>query len=195
MLLSILICIKGIKNFLKKARILELLYYICIVIHFNEYLFIMQNSRTMRQEAVRRLVSTREISSQEEFIGLLQEQGFEVTQATLSRDLRQLGVIKVPSVSGYSYKLQENAAKPSVHPAMSGSGAQSISISGNLAVISTSPGFAGAVALAIDNSLDCKAVMGTIAGDDTVLIILRSDAPKDDFTSAIKSFFPGILFK
>ena len=152
----------------------------------------MQSTRAERLKAVEKLVSTRVISSQEELIHLLLEQGYPATQATLSRDLRALGVVKVPGKDGYSYKMPVRHSSPAATHSVGAVAGLSLTVSGNLAILKTGPGYAGAVASAIDNSLFCPAVMGTIAGDDTVLIVLRADADPDEFPSAISSFFPGI---
>jgi transcriptional regulator of arginine metabolism len=131
-----------------------------------------------RQRAILTLVATRPIHSQEELVTLLQRQGFEVTQATVSRDIKELRLAKVPIASehGEIFKYVVPNAAPNyasrLHRAMTEL-ATTIAGSGNLIVIHTSPGSAMMVASAIDEA-GWPEVLGTVGGDDTILIIVRS---------------------
>jgi len=131
-----------------------------------------------RQRAILTLVATRPIHSQEELVTLLQRQGFEVTQATVSRDIKELRLAKVPIASdqGEIFKYVVPNAAPNyasrLHRAMTEL-ATAIAGSGNLIVIRTSPGSAMMVASAIDEA-GWPEVLGTVGGDDTILVIVRS---------------------
>jgi transcriptional regulator of arginine metabolism len=131
-----------------------------------------------RQRAILTLVATRPIHSQEELVVLLQRQGFEVTQATVSRDVKELGLIKVPikADQGEVFKYVIPSAAPNyasrLHRGMTEL-ASTIGGSGNLIVIRTAPGSAMLLASAVDEAA-WPEVLGTVGGDDTVLIVVRS---------------------
>jgi transcriptional regulator of arginine metabolism len=131
-----------------------------------------------RQRAILTLVATRPIHSQEELVALLQRQGFEVTQATVSRDIKELRLAKVPIASdhGEIFKYVVPSAAPTyasrLHRTMTEL-ATTITGTGNLIVIHTPPGSAMMLASAIDEAA-WPEVLGTIGGDDTILVIVRS---------------------
>ena len=115
-----------------------------------------------RRELIRELVARYRISSQEELVTLLSEQRCGATQPTVSRDLDALGIAKVRG----AYALPE---RPALAQALR-QFAVRIDASGNLAVVRTPPGVAGAVAAAIDAAV-LPAVLATVQGDDTVLVV------------------------
>lgn len=125
------------------------------------------------------IISGKEVGSQEEVLNELRKEGFTLTQATLSRDLKQLKVAKAASMNGkYVYVLPNETMyrrshKPlSAGEMLSNPGFLSINFSGNLGVIKTRPGYASSIAYNIDNS-NVPEILGTIAGDDTIIIVLR----------------------
>ena len=132
-----------------------------------------------RLEAIKMIISGKEVGSQEEVLNELRKEGFTLTQATLSRDLKQLKVAKAASMKGkYVYVLPNETMyrrshKPlSAGEMLSNPGFLSINFSGNLGVIKTRPGYASSIAYNIDNS-NVPEILGTIAGDDTIIIVLR----------------------
>lgn len=132
-----------------------------------------------RLEAIKLLISSQEIGSQKELLEALEAEGFIVTQATLSRDLKQLKVAKAASMNGrYVYVLPNETMYRRVQkplPAremMLTPGFLSIRFSGNIGVIKTRPGYASSIAYNIDNS-DIPEILGTIAGDDTIMIVVK----------------------
>ncbi len=132
-----------------------------------------------RLEAIKLLISSQEIGSQKELLEALKAEGFIVTQATLSRDLKQLKVAKAASMNGrYVYVLPNETMYRRVQkplPAremMLTPGFLSIQFSGNIGVIKTRPGYASSIAYNIDNS-DIPEILGTIAGDDTIMIVVK----------------------
>ena len=131
-----------------------------------------------RQRAILTLVATRPIHSQEELVTLLQRQGFEVTQATVSRDVKELRLTKVPikSEQGEIFKYVIPSAAPNyvsrLHRAMAEL-ATTITGSANLIIINTGPGSAMMLASAVDEAA-WPEVLGTIGGDDTILVVVRS---------------------
>ena len=132
-----------------------------------------------RLEVIKMLISSQELSKQEELMAELEKAGYATAQATLSRDLRLLGVVKVQNDAGrYVYMMPNSRAYRSVSDnhmtvmAMHRLGALGVKFSGNIAVVKTLPGHASHVAYDIDRAgLDC--VVGTVAGDDTVLLVIE----------------------
>jgi len=141
-------------------------------------------SRTRRLTTIAQMLSGRRFSSQEELVEALARGGIEATQATLSRDLRSLGVAKRSGADGTSwYELPT----PAVEALDRGRQLLDLKVfvnetrvTQNLAVVKTPPGHASAVARAIDLT-GFDALMGTVAGDDTVLCILEDNVSAKRF--------------
>lgn len=124
-------------------------------------------SREHRQRRLRELVGRFEIDSQSELVALLAADGIAVTQATVSRDLDDLGIGKIRGADGrISYALPEAGGLAQVLRQF----VLRIDASGNLAVVRTPPGAAAAVASAIDGA-DVPGVLATVQGDDTLLVV------------------------
>ena len=135
--------------------------------------------KTNRLEALRLIISSQQLGSQDELLNALQKEGFKLTQATLSRDLKQLKVAKAASMSGnYVYVLPNEtmykrvSTPNSIREMMRVPGFISINFSGNMGIIKTRPGYASSIAWNIDNS-DVPEILGTIAGDDTIFIVIK----------------------
>jgi transcriptional regulator of arginine metabolism len=132
-----------------------------------------------RQGAILTLVATRPIHSQDELVLLLQRQGFDVTQATISRDIKELGLAKVPIKNERGddlFKYVVPGAAVSYVSRLHRSVAElvtSVEGSQNLVVLRTPPGGAMIVASSIDGA-GWPEILGTVGGDDTVLVVLRS---------------------
>ena len=136
-------------------------------------------AKTVRMKTLKMLISSKELSSQEEVLKALAKEGFTITQATLSRDLKQLKVAKAASMNGkYVYVLPnetmyERVSSPQRATDMANSnGFLSLTFSGQLAVMKTRPGYASAVAYDIDQK-EIQGVLGSIAGDDTLFIAIE----------------------
>lgn len=134
-----------------------------------------------RHRAILTLVATRPVHAQEQLVTLLQRQGFDVTQATISRDIKELGLVKVPIKSKrgddiFKYVVPSAAVNYAsrLHRAMA-EVVTSVEGSVNLIVLRTPPGMAMSVAYALDEAA-WPEILGTIGGDDTILIALRSAA-------------------
>ena len=133
------------------------------------------------------------IGSQEELLDILRTKGYDVTQATLSRDLKVLKVAKTPLSNGaYKYVLPPQI-KPisdelNAHNFTSHGAVLNLEFSGQLAVVKTKPGYASAIAWDIDNRSNDE-VLGTIAGDDTILLIPREGVTRADITKMINMIF------
>ncbi len=153
------------------------------------------NNRNERLMEIRRLIRSQNISSQEVLMKLLEKQGYELTQATLSRDLKYLKVAKMPdNRSGYVYILPDKEqAVEAVDLSGSGfSGLITIDFAQGMAIIKTLPGHASSIAYTID-SLDAYEIAGTIAGDDTILIIPRDGVSRVDLINLLKIRIPGLI--
>lgn len=138
-------------------------------------------SKRERQHAILELIGTREIGSQEELRQLLHKQGWEVTQSTLSRDLRDLRVARVPSPEGIRYVAGEAGGDDGSRAPLAAILPQlflSLDGVGPLLVLRTVIGGAQPVASAIDSE-SANDILGTIAGDDTILMICRSEAARE----------------
>ena len=141
--------------------------------------------KTQRQRAIRDLVATRPIGSQREVVDALGAQGFEVTQATVSRDISELGLVKAPGADGHVYVTPELVGSPGGATAAAsderlirilGDIPVTIGRSGLILVLTGTPGTASVIAQAIDESSLCEQE-GTLAGDNT-LLVLFADAPR-----------------
>jgi len=148
----------------------------------------MSVTRNKRRSLILKIVSGRPVSSQGQLQKLLADQGVRTTQATLSRDIRDLGLVKV-AVSPNSYRYLPRRGK-AVLPGggFGGSVVRSIRAAGHLLVIQTPPGFAQSVAAAID-SLGWSELLGTVGGDDTVLIVVRDPQAAADAGKRLARFF------
>ena len=154
--------------------------------------------KNSRLEAIRLILSTHEIGSQEELLQELTKEGFQLTQATLSRDLKQLKVAKAASMNGnYVYVLPNNTMyrrmteQQSATEMLRSDGIRGIEFSNNLAVIRTRPGYASSVAYDIDNH-NFDEILGTIAGDDTILLVLREGCPRTSVLNSLSLILPNI---
>ena len=136
-----------------------------------------------RQQAILRLVGSHAIPSQEELKQLLAASGWRVTQATLSRDLREMGVVRAPTDEGARYVLPEMLSDE-VKPSLDGLLPQLFSRIdgvGELIVLHTLPGGAQPIAEAVD-AQGWPEIVGTLAGENTILIVCRSEAARKVLT-------------
>ena len=154
--------------------------------------------KNSRLEALRLIISSQQVGSQEELLTALKKEGFSLTQATLSRDLKQLKVAKAATLGGnYIYVLPNETmykrvnANSSVREMMQMPGFLSIQFSGNMGVIKTRPGYASAIAWNIDRS-DNPHILGTIAGDDNIFIVVKEGSSRQDVMEALSSVVPNI---
>lgn len=153
-------------------------------------------NRTKRQLAIKQIILNGKVSGQDELLHILKDQGFELTQATLSRDLRSLKVAKVSDQArGYVYVIPEGVT---IEPQRENSrinfladSFRALQFSGNLAVMRTMPGFANSLAVAIDMAAPYE-IIGTIAGDDTILIIMREGISHSDLINSLILIMPKL---
>ena len=154
--------------------------------------------KTNRLEALRLIISSQQLGSQDELLNALKKEGFKLTQATLSRDLKQLKVAKAASMSGnYVYVLPNEtmykrvSTPNSIREMMRVPGFISINFSGNMGIIKTRPGYASSIAWNIDNS-DVPEILGTIAGDDTIFIVIKEGVKHKDVIEALSDVVPNM---
>jgi len=148
-------------------------------------------SKLQRHSIILELVRSQHVSSQEALRELLATRGFEVTQATLSRDIRELGLVKVPGEDGSRYAATFATSDPTptlqrLLPALY-LGAEGV---GNLLIVRTLVGGAQPVAVALDAE-EWPEVAGTIAGDDTIVMILRAEAQTEAVIERIEGLAAG----
>ena len=155
-------------------------------------------SKNNRLDTIKMIISSKEIGSQEELLQELTKEGFRLTQATLSRDLKQLKVAKAASMNGnYVYVLPNNTMykrmteQQSASEMMMYNGFVSIDFSLNLAVVKSRFVYASRLAYDIDMH-NCYEILGTIAGDDTILRVIREGCTHADVRKALSDIIPNI---
>jgi len=156
-------------------------------------------SRIERQMAIKKAILTEKVSSQDELVRMLRNKGIDVTQATLSRDLRTLKVAKAyDPAAGYIYVIPDVGKIEQVETEAGinylADGFRNIQFSGNLAVLTTRPGYASSIAALIDTAAPYE-IIGTIAGDDTVLLIMREGIKRTDLVNSLILIMPKLAGK
>jgi transcriptional regulator of arginine metabolism len=144
--------------------------------------------KTQRHAAILKIVRTHKVASQEQLRELLKAEGFDVTQATLSRDIRELGLAKVAAPEGGSHYAPPPEAGTAIRPHLEQLlPAMLVSMDGvgPLLVVKTPAGGAQALGLAIDGT-GWPEIIGTIAGDDAILVITRSERARRAVQTRLK---------
>lgn len=145
-----------------------------------------------RHNKIIEIVSSYDIETQDELISKLRDSGFDVTQATVSRDIKELGLVKVSSKNNkYRYAVpsmstQESMRISAKYRNIIRETIIRVDCAGNLVVLKTYSGMAQAAAAAIDG-MDWDDVVGSIAGDDTILVVMRNSENADEFTRRFKN--------
>ena len=153
------------------------------------------NNKHSRLSAIRVIIAGQRIGSQDELLKQLLALGYECTQATLSRDLKELEVTKEVVAGGECiYLLPDSPLHPHAEipygVQMSG-GVVSVAFSANIAVIKTRSGYAGGIAKDIDRC-NFESVLGTVAGDDTLLLVVKEGYTKNDVQLQLERIIPEI---
>ena len=147
--------------------------------------------KNARQNKILELIEEYEISTQEALIQRLAEHGFESTQTTISRDIRQLHLIKGPTGRGtYKYvapEVRHGSSAPGHNSALTDS-VLKIECAQNIIVVKTMAGMANAIAVCID-SLGIKEIIGSVAGDDTILLVLKTSQKAEEIEIELKQVF------
>ncbi len=163
------------------------------------YKYTIMKNRELRHSAIREIIASGRVGNQEELLLMLREKGLYLTQATLSRDLKMMKVIKISSGPlGYVYMISEEMSlgtggekQRANHLA---EGFLDVQFSGNLGVIRTLPGYASSIAAVIDEA-DAPSVLGTIAGDDTILVVLKEKISHDELITNLIKIMPLLKTK
>jgi len=157
----------------------------------------MQEKRE-RQQKIEDIIRAHEIESQEMLLKRLQAEGFHVNQSTLSRDLKELRIGRVLNARGeYVYSVPNEEVKEALQIRLDQDAAQgcmSYEFSGNIGVLKTLPSYAQMVALAIDK-LSLPEIVGTLAGDDTILIMPRDGYERETVKQSLLRYIPELKEK
>ncbi|MGW8957879.1 transcriptional regulator AhrC/ArgR [Paenibacillus sp. NPDC055715] len=143
-----------------------------------------------RHIKIREIISQQEIETQDDLVEALRKAGFQVTQATVSRDIKELLLIKVPMDDGrYKYSMPSDQR---YNPAQKlkrtlGDNFLHIDYTTNLIVMKCLPGTANSIAALLDN-IEWPEIMGTISGDDTILIICRSEENSETIVNRLMGY-------
>ncbi len=146
--------------------------------------------KTKRQAKIMEIISTTNVETQEQLLQELQEAGFTCTQATISRDIKELRIVKELTTLGtYRYTTSSRELPGTFSTRLNTIFHQSVTsydYAQNMVVIHTLPGLASAAASAVD-AMNMSVVLGTLAGDDTVFIVMRDSNAAAAFCGEIKS--------
>lgn len=145
-----------------------------------------------RHRIIKEVVGNGKVASQEDLAALLESRGIEVAQATLSRDIRDLGITKLHDGTGYFYSLPGASSRVIPFGTIGSSvSITSLEFAGQLAVLKTMPGHANMVAAIIDAS-SLAGVAGTIAGDDTIMLAIRDGVSRESMAKTLGTLFAGL---
>ena len=146
--------------------------------------------KTKRQAKIVEIISNTNVETQEQLLKALEEAGFTSTQATISRDIKELRIVKeLTSLGTYRYSVSEKDVPPALTDRLNTIFREcvtSIDYAENIIVIHTLPGLASAAGSALD-AMKINVVLGTLAGDDTVMIVMRDSNAAAAFCGEIKS--------
>jgi transcriptional regulator of arginine metabolism len=153
-------------------------------------------ARLERQVAIRRIVTENKVTGQEQLLMLLKHEGFEMTQATLSRDLKALKIAKSPDPQGKYVYMLPGGASGKESSTQSGAnyladGFLSIDFSLNMVVVKTKPAYASSIAAIIDSANPYE-FLGTIAGDDTIFMVMREGVERSDVFTFLENVMPNL---
>ena len=145
---------------------------------------------TKRQRKIIELITNYDIETQEELAAKLVENGFNVTQATISRDIRELNLTKIATKGGkqkYAVQSSSDIVSNSKYMRVLNDGIITMDTAGNILVVKTVSGMAMAVAAALD-AMQIKEILGCIAGDDTIMCVVKHAEETDRVKEHIESF-------
>ena len=147
--------------------------------------------KNARQQKILELIERYDIDTQELMIEKLREAGINATQTTISRDIRDLKLVKGVSPSGIYRYVLPTAKKESNSTILNSALTESVTevaFAGNIVVVKTYPGMANAVAVCVD-SLEKPHIVGSVAGDDTILLVVKNEDVARDVTAELKNAF------
>lgn len=142
-----------------------------------------------RQDVILSIIAQTPVQTQEQLLSLLRQRGVKCTQATVSRDMKELHLVKEPVGQGqYRYAVSAHRSRVNFADKLQTVFRESVlsaDSAQNLVVLKTMPGFANAAAAALDGMSHLD-IVGTLAGDDTVLLVMRDGAAAADFCAQVK---------
>ena len=145
--------------------------------------------KNQRQATILEIISEQKIETQEELLNALQNRGFNSTQATISRDIKELRIVKeLDSTGTYRYSASKNETKPAFSNRLNTIFRECVTgfdYAQNIVVVNTLPGLASAACSALDG-MKMPQIVGTIAGDDTAFILMRDTNLAMEFCEEIK---------
>lgn len=147
-------------------------------------------SKEKRQKEIINIVTSSDVSTQQELQNRLKDKGFDTTQATVSRDIKELSLIKTPTSAGvYKYDIPSNIRDKGKSPQellinIFKEAVLSVNFAVNIVVIKCHSGMAQAVCAKLDNAY-FESIVGTIAGDDTIFAVLKSEALAIEFVGML----------
>lgn len=148
-----------------------------------------------RLNLIKRIIGSEHIGSQEDLIKRLADHGVRATQSTLSRDFKEINISKISHPEkGYVYILSEKLGAEIVSNSINITDAVlSIKFSHNIAVVATKSGYASAISVIID-SRKTKDIIGTVAGDNSIILILHEEATHEAVTAQMQQLFPSLKY-
>lgn len=147
--------------------------------------------KNARQKKILEIIEEFEIGTQEALIGKLREFGFEATQTTVSRDIRQLHLVKGPTGMGTYKYVAPSPSQTNLVTAHNSALTDSvirIEVSQNIVVIKTNPGMANAIGVCID-TMAIRGIIGSVAGDDTILIVVKDNETGVEVRDSLRKSF------
>ena len=144
--------------------------------------------KNARQDEIVKIIQSMEIETQDQLLEVLRSRGFSTTQATISRDIKELHLIKELTGYGtYRYAVSERKASLNIAGRLRTifkEGVTSFDVAQNIVVLKTMPGLASAACAAIDG-MDIPSLVGSLAGDDTAILIMRTNEDAAEFCNEI----------
>lgn len=151
--------------------------------------------KNTRQNEIIKIVQSQDVETQEQLLEELKSRGFVTTQATISRDIKELNLVKQPGEGG-SYHYVVSAARPPRRAAAGRlqnifkEGVTSCDVAQNIVVVKTMPGLAPAAGAALDG-MELEGLVGSLAGDDTAILIMRTNQTAEALAREIESMLEG----
>ena len=146
--------------------------------------------KSQRQAKIMEIISTQNVETQEQLLKLLQESGFRCTQATISRDIKEMRIVKeLTSLGSYRYTVSGSEIEGSFSSRLNTIFRECViafDYAQNIIVIRTLPGLASAAGSAID-AMNLNAIVGSISGDDTVMVVMRDNNAAAAFCGEIRN--------
>lgn len=144
--------------------------------------------KNVRQREILNIIRDQDIDTQEQLLDALRARGFSTTQATISRDIKDLRLVKeLTGSGGYRYAISERKISPAFDIRLRNifkEGVVSVDVAQNIVVVRTMPGLASAACSALDN-MDIEGMVGSLAGDDTGILIMRDNASAQQFSGEV----------